>query len=322
MVFFPGYGFEMKHLIHCFAALSFFAAPCACSSGENTLPDNDAYDDSAGADIDAGFDIPVEPDAYDPITEPVLDIPLDTPPDTPAIPCEPSCPAMDWVAIPAGSFMMGSSSGDTWEAPVHSVNVPAFEITRIEITLAQFRACHDSGYCWEPSTAAGAGCTWGTAGRDNHPINCMTWDDADNFCKWVGGRLPSEAEWEFAARGEEGREYPWGNEAASCSYAIMNEGGTASCGGEYTWPVCSKPAGNTPQGLCDMAGNVWEWVHDLWHDDYTGAPADGSAWDSPGLSGVIRGGDFDTDAYQVRATYRYAAYSSHGYIDMGFRCAR
>lgn len=284
----------------------------ACNPDNGSWPVYDTeMDTPAESPPDSPWDPPPEPDA-----------PSDPAAETTGPPCEPSCPPIDWVPIPTGSFMMGSDAGDTWERPVHSVTIPTFEITRTEVTLAQFQPCVDSGYCWEPSSAAGAGCNWGSTGKDDHPINCMTWDDAENYCAWLGGRLPAEAEWEYAARGTDGRTYPWGNDTASCTYAIMNEGGTASCGGENTWEVCSRTEGNSPFGLCDMAGNVWEWVQDLWHDDYSGAPADGTAWDSPGLNGVIRGGDFDSDSHQVRATYRYAAFPSHGYIDMGFRCAR
>ena len=114
-------------------------------------------------------------------------------------------------------------------------------------------------------------------------MNCLDWQQAVDFCAWAGGRLPSEAEWEYAARSggpSSSYKYPWGNDAATCTYAVMDDGGYG-CGTGRTWSVCSKPAGNTSQGLCDMSGNVWEWVEDWYHGDYTGAPTDGSAWVSP-----------------------------------------
>jgi formylglycine-generating enzyme required for sulfatase activity len=145
----------------------------------------------------------------------------------------------------------------------------------------------------------------------------------DEFCRWAGGRLPSEAEWEYAARsGGLARVYPWGDETATCTYAVMSEGGHG-CGTDRTWTVCSKEAGNTAQGLCDMAGNVWEWVQDWYHNTYTDAPIDGSAWEIPsGTIRVVRGGSFVNTAGTLRAANRNYYDPGYRHVGFGARCGR
>ncbi len=228
---------------------------------------------------------------------------------------------IEWVAIPGGTFMMGSDVYD-WEQPVHQVDVPAFVMTMTEVTVAQYRTCVDAGACTSPDQG-GWYDNWGAAGREDHPVNSVDWFQAVDFCTWVGGRLPSEAEWEYAARGG-GQDitYPWGEDSPSCTYAVMDDGGWG-CGLDLTWVVCSKTAGNTAQGLCDMAGNVWEWVQDWYHSDYNGAPSDGSAWETPsGSSRVVRGGSFGNVADFLRASYRFDVDPSVRAGGLGLRCAR
>ena len=124
-----------------------------------------------------------------------------------------------WVTIPGGSFQMGSKESDD-EQPVHTVRVPTFQISRSEITIAQYRACVQAGVCSEP--AVGKFLNWGETERDHHPVNGVNWSQASEFCDWIGARLPSEAEWEYAARsGGRDQEYPWGDEAATCRHAVM-----------------------------------------------------------------------------------------------------
>ncbi len=243
-----------------------------------------------------------------------------------------------WVSIPGGTFMMGSDSGESDELPLHQVTVPAFEMTMTEVTVAQYQACVDAGACTEPSQC-GSFYNWGVAGREDHPVNCVNWQQAVDFCGFAGGRLPSEAEWEYTARGG-GQDitYPWGEDIPSCIYAVINDGG-AGCGMDRTWAVCSKPAGNTAQGLCDMAGNVFEWVQDWFHGSYdcdanpgaincgSGgiAPSDGSAWETPGGSiRVIRGGSLtiSADGSNLRAATRSVCVPSYRHGRIGFRCAR
>ena len=228
----------------------------------------------------------------------------------------------EWVRIEGGSFFMGSNDGDSDERPIHSVTVPTFEMSKTAVTVDQYRACVDAGTCTAPKT--GTYCNWGKSDRGSHPIICVDWDQAQAFANWVGGRLPSEAEWEYAARSGGGDcKYPWGDEDATCERAVMNDGSGYGCGRDSTWPVCSKLKGNTTHGLCDMAGNVWEWVQDWYHDSYNGAPTDGLAWESPtGSYRVNRGGSWYFGARSVRAAYRYYGVPRSRYGYLGFRLAR
>ncbi len=257
--------------------------------------------------------------------------------------CAPSCAAdqfcnrasgicvaldLDWVAFSGGIFQMGSDR-ESREQPIHTVTVPAFEITRTEVTASQYAACFDSGACsleplgyqpyhnWEggrPKT-----------GRENHPVNTVDWFAATDFCQWAGGRLTTEAEWEYAAKSC-GRDitYPWGDERATCQYAVMMNETSDGCGAGTTMEVCSKPAGNTEQGLCDMAGNVAEWVEDDFEDHYEGAPTDGSARiDTPRSSArALRGGGFRDVFRSTTATYRTNPGAINPGADVGIRCAR
>jgi formylglycine-generating enzyme required for sulfatase activity len=222
---------------------------------------------------------------------------------------------------------MGSDDGDPNERPVHGVTVPSFEMLETEVTVSQYTACVAASVCVEPDTGGFCGdgfSNWGVEGREEHPENCVSWEEAAVFCAWVGGRLPSEAEWEYAARSA-GQEitFPWGETEPTCEVAVMYEG-TYGCGlGWYTMEVCSKPAGSTDQGLCDMAGNVWEWVRDRYHDSYDGAPADGGAWEDPeGDYRVARGGSFYSGVFNLRTTIRAIFHLRNHRPQLGFRCAR
>ncbi len=258
----------------------------------------------------------------------------------------------DWVAIPGGRFGMGAPSGYGFHFPPHEVAVPAFEMWRTEVTVEQYRRCVDAGACEFPLRYVAPG-AWGRHARDQHPITLVTWEEAVTFCAWVGGRLPSESEWEYAARGG-GRDivYPWGNAPATCEHAVMDDDGPG-CGMGDSWDVCSKPDGNTAQGLCDMSGNVWEWARDsfsYWYlsspdeleegqeecyswaqpftgccappcseepMEYEGPPVDGSAWECPTLMDrVIRGGSYRSSADEENAIHLFIS------DEVGFRCAR
>ena len=224
--------------------------------------------------------------------------------------------------VASGSFWMGCNSAvdsncDSNESPYHEVTLSGYYMDKTEVTVDAYGECVTAGSCTAPST--GGSCNWGVSGRDNHPVNCVNWTQAGAYCAWAGKRLPTEAEWEKAARGTDGRKYPWGNETATCEYAVMY-----GCPGD-TLDVCSNsPAGDSPYGLCDMAGNVWEWVSD-WYGSgyYTNSPASNPTGPVSGSYRVVRGGSFDyggDDA--LRASNRSGDLPSYDYVFLGFRCAR
>ncbi|MBN2497462.1 MAG: formylglycine-generating enzyme family protein [Deltaproteobacteria bacterium] len=230
-----------------------------------------------------------------------------------------------WIPIEGGSFEMGSPEGEgvPAEHPQHRVRVPAFEIERAEVSVAQYRRCVQAGACSPPAEASR--CNWPASGREAHPINCVSHQQASQYCAWIGGRLPTEAEWEYAARSAGEQTYPWGAEAPSCERAVFDEpaSGGDGCGAGSTRPVCSALAGLSAQGLCDLAGNVYEWVADAYHPSYEGAPEDGSAWLEPdeGMR-VRRGGAYDSAADTLRAAYRNSAVPAMPVSSSGLRCAR
>ena len=236
------------------------------------------------------------------------------------------------VYIPEGAFMMGCNypadpncNQDGIEEPYHEVNVPEFQIDVTEVTVEQYRACVEDNRCSEPS--AGGQCNWVESDsvepdKADHPVNCITWIQSKEYCEWGGKRLCSESEWEKAARGTDGRIYPWGNHEPTCNEVVMDDDGVG-CGEDGTWSVGSKLAGI--YGLYDMVGNINEWVEDDWHNNYEGGPDDGSPWVSnPRLEyRVFRGGCFDyNSASELRAPFRYRNNPDSSYILIGTRCCR
>ncbi len=226
--------------------------------------------------------------------------------------------------------MMGSEdeSSDGNEKPKHRVEVRDFYISKTEVTVGQYRKCVEAGICSRPIS-----CDWGTpiwtdhiGNLEKHPVNCVDWNQARTFARWIGGDLPTEAQWEYAARsGGKETKYPWGNMEATCEYAVMSDPKNG-CGRDLTWEVCSKTKGNTTQGLCDMSGNVYEWVLDEWHDSYDGAPSDDKGWCSDELcesqtssSRVYRGGAWYDLALALRATDRLPGSASLRNYTLGFR---
>ena len=233
-----------------------------------------------------------------------------------------------WIVISGGTYQMGTEDLGGQEMPVHEVVVPGFEIQQTEVTVAQYAACVDDSACAEPDTSDSCSPesygNWGVLGREDHPVTCVDWYQALAFCVWIGGRLPSEAEWEYAARsGGQDIKYPWGDDGPTCEYAVMNQGGLG-CGTGHTMAVCSKTAGNTDQGLCDMVGNVYEHVQDWWNFNYAGAPADGSAWESGDETRRVgRGGGWlISDPVNLHAANRFSDVVTDRRVGVGFRCAR
>ena len=236
-------------------------------------------------------------------------------------------PSHDYVQVPAGEFMMGcndavDSSCLSDEKPQHEVYLDGFEIMKTEVSVEAYLACVAAGEC-RASSEHSDNCNAQHSERGKHPINCVSWEDAVDYCDWLGARLPTEAEWEKAARGEEGLKYPWGNEEASCSYAVMSDGGDWGCGKDRTWAVGSKPLGASPYGALDMSGNVWEWTADWYDQDYYSERAKRNPrGPSSGSYRVIRGGNFTYGPFSLRASNRYDSSPSIRYSNIGFRCAR
>ena len=216
------------------------------------------------------------------------------------------------VCIGSGTPVGCSSVPDNNEADSsgypHMVSLGGFQMTRTEITVGQYRECVNAGGCDRPSAyGENSECTYDGPFGDGMPVNCVSWSQAKAYAVWLGGRLPTEAEWEFAAKSEGlERRFPWGNVDATCDYAILRAGSYSGCGEERAHLTCSRVAGNTEQGLCDMAGNLAEWVEDDYHTTYDGAPTDGTAWvDTPPSSvKVLRGGAYFFVSNMLTTTYR------------------
>ncbi|MCP4601397.1 MAG: formylglycine-generating enzyme family protein [Proteobacteria bacterium] len=223
-----------------------------------------------------------------------------------------------WVWVCGGTFDMGSNDGFDDEKPVHSVTVQSFQMTKTEVTFPQYKECHDAGVCTTANT--GFGCNWNNPDYENAALNCASWQQSIDFCTWAGGRLPTEAEWEYAARnGGDNITHPWGEEESSCDYTVMLD-----CEGDTLEP-CSKPQGNTAQEICDMIGSMAEWVQDWYRENYDGAPTDGSAVDteSSDVGRVTRGGHTEeADSERLRSTSRSSQYQGHATNVEGIRCVR
>jgi eukaryotic-like serine/threonine-protein kinase len=279
-------------------------------------------------------------------------VPAAPAPPTPAAMAAPAACQEGMTAIPGGSFFMGSDEGLPMEKPAHQVVLAPYCIDTFEATVANYKACSDSGRC----KRAGTTNDWPDIGpkdhkafdplcniresetRAQHPINCVDWEMADKFCREQGKRLPTEAEWEFAARGPDGRKYPWGDDDPAAGH--LN-----ACGKECvawglkngvdekamydvddgfanTAPVGSFPKGASRYGVQDVVGNVWEWVAD-WHGAYSKDEQKAPTGPAQGDEKVIRGGAWNGSyASWVRPTFRYRAPPGNRSYGIGLRCAK
>ena len=209
------------------------------------------------------------------------------------------------VFVPGGDFLMGSPANDPNAGsdmkPQHKVILDAFWIDKTEVTNALYAKCVGDGVCRSPVNAGenSAQAYYGNPKYDNYPVQGIRWTDGQTFCKWAGARLPSEAEWEKAARGTDGRLYPWGNQPPDATRLNFdrNVGGPSAVG--------SYPAGASPYGALDMAGNLWEWVADWYsHDFYQRSPALNPLESEPQAYRACRGGSWNSSAERARADYR------------------
>jgi eukaryotic-like serine/threonine-protein kinase len=231
-----------------------------------------------------------------------------------------SVDGMVMVYVPGGAFQMGSADSDKLanfdEKPQHPVTLNAFWIDKTEVTNAQYKKCVQAGACKASEY------TSSDLNGDNLPVSGVSWYDAKAYCQWTGAALPTEAQWEKAARGTDGRLYPWGNQPATCEYAVMVENGQEGCGKIPAWPVGSKPKGASLYGAFDMAGNVSEWVEDWYADNSYAAEAQTNpSGPMTGTTKVLRGGSwYCSEAACVRAAKRDADKPDDRNSGKGFRC--
>ena len=229
------------------------------------------------------------------------------------------------VLVPAGEFTMGSNDGSDDEKPVHQVYLDAYYLDKYEVTVGQYaKFLKATGFNGPPM--------WTTMDQPSHqkrPIVNVDWSDASNYCEWAGKRLPTEAEWEKAARGTDGRIYPWGNEPPNTLRANY---------GQEKWnnhtalvPVGQLKDGKSPYEIYDLAGNVWEWVSDWYDPDYYAtSPPQNPKGPENGKYRVLRGGSWDLAPEHLRSTRRdfnlplSPSYESPSYrnFNSGFRCAK
>ncbi|MEO5656901.1 MAG: formylglycine-generating enzyme family protein [Nitrospiria bacterium] len=243
--------------------------------------------------------------------------------------CQRSAPD-GMIPIPGGPFPMGSDRVDERgeggefglakplyldEHPRHEVNLPTYYIDRYEVTNADYGRYVEATQARPPKS-------WPNGrvppGRERYPVTHVNWYEAEQYCRWAGKRLPTEAEWEKAARGTDGREYPWGNEFDP------KKANTGGAGVGDLAPVGSFPQGKSPYGVEDLAGNVWEWTAD-WYQPYPGATYESK--DFGRKVKILRGSSWGgTGHYALplfyRSAYRFYIAPEMGFADAGFRCAK
>ena len=240
------------------------------------------------------------------------------------------------VYVPAGTFWMGSDESDPdadyYEKPQHEVYLDAFWIDRTEVTNGQYRQCVQAGACSPPQSSGSItrDSYYGDASFEDYPVIKVDWEQANAYCEWAGARLPTEAEWEKAARGMDRHIYPWGDTFdgnlvnfcdVNCEFAHKDAAWDDSHAD--TAPVGNYPSGASPYGALDMAGNVWEWVADRFAEDYYAtSPERNPQGPNSGDPRVLRGGSWNNIQRNVRAAYRFLYLPSIASYNVGFRCAR
>jgi serine/threonine-protein kinase len=230
---------------------------------------------------------------------------------------------MEMVFVPAGPFIMGSNDV-TNEKPEREVYLDAYWIDKYEVSNAQYAKCVEAGGCKArvANNSSKRVSYYGNSDFNDYPVIWVDWNQASAYCEWAGGKLPTEAQWEKAARGLNRNEYPWGNESPICDLANYNQGSNNEpkhCIGDTT-AVGSSPGGASYYGVMDMAGNVWEWVRD-WYALYNTSEINNPTGPSTGLdSKVIRGGSWGNDSKEIRSAFRHIQNPVEGTAFIGFRC--
>ncbi len=226
---------------------------------------------------------------------------------------------IDWVEVAGGVIKLN------WTARAGAaerlVTLPSFEISRSEVTVAQYERCIEEGPCTYPERTEG--CNFGREGFERHPVNCVTRAQARLFARWVRGRLPSEAEWEYVATSlGKTRGYPWGDETPTCRHAVLNLGGEG-CGTGTTQPACSAYLGYSREGVCDLAGNVWEWLDDDFLRDSAKLPLDGTPFfTDKEVKAVRRGGGWASTIPHLSPQKRSSVHPETESPELGFRVVR
>ena len=238
---------------------------------------------------------------------------------------------MPEILIPAGTFMMGCNPENNGGVdcmpdilPLHEVELSAYTIDQFEVSNVQYARCVSAGKCTEPKSL-------GDVDRPDYylnpnyadfPVVAVDWTQADAYCRWVDGRLPTEAQWEKAARGDDLRPYPWGFDPPDCSRANFNSSNSGRCS-DGTTKVGSYPDGASPYGVLDLAGNVWEWTND-WYDwtYYQSSPEQDPMGPATGYQKIVKGGAWDYSANVMTISYNSDHQPKEFKSSFGFRCTR
>jgi formylglycine-generating enzyme required for sulfatase activity len=265
-----------------------------------------------------------QPESISPAGSPPILLPTDTSTDPSIQPQSGNADELEKIFIPGGTYLVGSDRlSDPHampdELPQRLVLLTGFTIFTHEVTNAMYNRCVAAGACLAVgSLPVGMELYASSPAYESHPVVGVDWNMADAYCRWSGGRLPTEAEWEVAARGDDGRIYPWGNGSATCA----NSGFRDCLGPEaLPWMVGSFDDGNSPWGVWDMAGNVWEWVNDWYAPaSFTSDIVNDPLGPWTGIYKVVRGGGFNASAENLRSALRLGLAPSDAFGDVGFRC--
>jgi eukaryotic-like serine/threonine-protein kinase len=309
-------------------AIMLAAAVCACQeSAPAPAPTADA---DAGAKP-AAKGVPAEAAA-----KPAAEVPALVPIDPSSFVIEVKTrDRRNMVKVQGSKFLRGSVDGvgDDTEHPQTRLRLETYWIDRTPVTVSQFLRCVNANRCKETTFKVGRekkrhltrpeDCNFGVEGREDQPMNCVSWFGARAYCRWAEKKLASEAQWEKAARGSDGRLYPWGNEPPSCERACVEAAGGQACPRQESSFTCKpgeREAGASPYGALDMAGNVWEWTDDGWSPTFYKDDPENHTNSSRTENHPVRGGSVATNADGLRAAKRIPMPSGATPAFVGFRC--